>query len=411
MATTEFCLGFRFAGSAHLAGPDGTATWPPEPCRVAAAMLAAASHHGLDPTPLQAIEGSGPEIYCCEDALPAPDYQLSVPGNQTAKHHLALRNRPYLTLPRAPVHVAYRWQVAAELAPALGEIGRRVSHLGAGVSLVTADCLTELPALTLLPDQAGHRSLRCAPSGYIDALLEAYRTGKPAPFMGRDIRYRWADRDLAEISGPWNPESGALRLTEPVDVADAVHFAEAVRCAVMSVLGDVPVEVHGHDGAASVHVAWVPIPHRDVLLGISCWIPRTMTAAQAQRVTAAFARLRQVRFRGRLLNLGLGGQGLLQDRIWSGLAHEWASVTPIALQRHPRRNLTAEQILADGLVADGYPEPQSIRITQWGANARTRHSRAPRVHAVIRWQEPLRGPVLLGAERHFGLGLCRPRWS
>lgn len=265
--TAEFCLGLRFAGSAHLAGPDGRPIWPPEPCRVVAAMLAAASHHRLDPAPLHVLEAVAPEVSYCEDALPAPDYQLSVPGNQTVRHPLALRKRPYMVLPRIEVHAAYTWPVPPDSVVSLSAIGQRVSHLGAGVSLVTADRLIEAPEPILVPDRKGHVSLRCAPRGYIQALLNAFKTGQPAPYQGQEVCYRWGDHASSEKAGPWRSTAGALRLSEPIDAMDGVHLAAAVRAAVMSVLDDIPPEVHGHDPTSTVHVAWVPIPHRD---GMCC---------------------------------------------------------------------------------------------------------------------------------------------
>ncbi|MGO9793018.1 MAG: type I-U CRISPR-associated protein Csb2 [Solirubrobacteraceae bacterium] len=34
--------------------------------------------------------------------------------------------------------------------------------------------------------------------------------------------------------------------------------------------------------------------------------------------------------------------------------------------------------------------------------------RGPRAHLDLWFEEPIRGPVLLGRARHFGLGLCLP---
>lgn len=408
MPKADFSLGFRFAGAAHLAGPEGSPIWPPEPCRVVAAMLATAFHHRLDSRCLETLETLPPDVHYCEDALPSPSYELSVPANHDGKHHSAMRQRPYVCLPRTDIHAAYTWRIPHDQVRPLMDIGIRISHLGAGASLVTAGALTIPPVPTLVPDREGHRSLRCAPAGYVQALIGAFENGNPAPYLGKDIRYRWADQHPQECGGPWSPTSGALRLSQPVDAADGVHFASAIRSAVMSTLGDIPPEVHGHDSASSVHVAWVPIPHRDVLLGIGCWIPKSMAPAHALRVTTAFARLRELRFRGRRLPLDIGGQGLLQDRVWAGYSNTWESATPIALLRHPRRQLSADDVIAEGLIRDGYPEPERIQITQWGVPARTRRCRTPRVHAVITWPHPLRGPVLAGAERHYGLGLCRP---
>ena len=53
-----------------------------------------------------------------------------------------------------------------------------------------------------------------------------------------------------------------------------------------------------------------------------------------------------------------------------------------------------------------YPSKRSPRWTGW----RLPESLASRqlTHAVIRFAEPVQGPLLLGAGRFSGLGLCRP---
>ncbi|MBT9290787.1 type I-G CRISPR-associated protein Csb2 [Prosthecodimorpha staleyi] len=122
-------------------------------------------------------------------------------------------------------------------------------------------------------------------------------------------------------------------------------------------------------------------------------------------------------------------------------ARVFATVTPIVLDRHLKATGAAKHDeIVQGIVAAcrniGLPEPEMIE-TRWGprpAVVPEKHSAVvgapsawpsggapvwtrwrlppslasrPLTHAVLRFAEPIEGPVILGAGRHVGLGLCR----
>ena len=123
----------------------------------------------------------------------------------------------------------------------------------------------------------------------------------------------------------------------------------------------------------------------------------------------------------------------LSPAAYCGAATTWASVTPVVLERHLKRHDDEE---IRGLVAKacenaGLPRPNPDRIrvgkhsavrgvpparplagappwTAW----RVPESLASRslVHVAIDFEGEVSGPVLLGAGRFTGLGLCRPIW-
>jgi CRISPR-associated protein Csb2 len=110
----------------------------------------------------------------------------------------------------------------------------------------------------------------------------------------------------------------------------------------------------------------------------------------------------------------------------------YASVTPIVLDRHLKEKGAAqmEEIahqVAAGCRNIGLPEPEAVIPNKHsaiegapsaypsGSSPAWMQWRLPPVfksrqltHAVIRFPEPLRGPLLLCAGRFVGLGLCRP---
>jgi CRISPR-associated protein Csb2 len=124
----------------------------------------------------------------------------------------------------------------------------------------------------------------------------------------------------------------------------------------------------------------------------------------------------------------------LDPRPYAATARTWATATPIVLDRHLKAKGNAgreEEIRALIQLACrnvGLPEPDRKRIATAkhsalqgappaypsGSNPRWMRWRLPGslasrqlTHAVIQFDEPVRGPVLLGAGRFAGLGLCR----
>jgi CRISPR-associated protein Csb2 len=122
----------------------------------------------------------------------------------------------------------------------------------------------------------------------------------------------------------------------------------------------------------------------------------------------------------------------LEAELYSRPSATFATVTPIALDRHlktrgdERHGEIAAQIATaclnvglpapEQIVADkhsafegtspAYPSGRSLEWLQW----RVPSSLVGRqlTHAVFRFPAPIDGPVLLGAGRYVGLGLCRP---
>jgi CRISPR-associated protein Csb2 len=100
---------------------------------------------------------------------------------------------------------------------------------------------------------------------------------------------------------------------------------------------------------------------------------------------------------------------------WGRTARTWASVTPLVLDRHPKRGQTVECAVADGVERAGYPRPIGVEVGQRSPHRGVPVARAftPRrggqwLHVAIEFPVPVRGPVLIGRDRYFGMGLCRP---
>ena len=114
----------------------------------------------------------------------------------------------------------------------------------------------------------------------------------------------------------------------------------------------------------------------------------------------------------------------LDPDTWTRESRVWASVTPVVLNRHfdgkdkweqaadsvkdmcghiglPR---PSEVLLHPVSLVEGVPHTRDYpKLTHKNGGGRRSHS-----HAVLVFDEPVRGPVLIGAGRFRGYGLCRP---
>lgn len=326
-------------------------------------------------------------------------------------------------------------------------------------------------ATTYSPDDVeGHHMVRWVSKGQVERLGRAFdlhQEVEPRVLPATFVRYRegtsptvekpavgvFAHDDMvvfARVGGP------RLPMTSTVGIAR--QFRRALLAAAET---DVPALLSGHtaDGAAlgEAHLAIVPLPvvgnpHADgAILGLGLVFPRGCSPDDRRRVLAAIGRLEKETpgtddppvihlklGQGNDLELqrvawGEDGRATLQPGWWTRSSRSWASATPVALDRHPgnlqdedpvRRRKAfdeARESIALAIERAGYPEPTEIDVVRscvlpGSAKPRTfpRYpvdtARPQRVlvHTRIVFPKAVRGPILLGAGRFFGLGLHLP---
>ena len=220
----------------------------------------------------------------------------------------------------------------------------------------------------------------------------------------------------------------------------------------------IPEVVSGHaPGGAPTrlpHLAVAPMaftgfPHADGrVLGFTLIPPRGMTLGRIKGFRAAFENVASYRLDEERRILTLQGPPLnrllhltpapddgarkrsLSSEPYLRPSRIWASATPIVLERHLKRKDDAEirELVVSACENAGLPRPDPNRVragkhsaiegvppsrplvgepswTRW----KTPKSLTSRqlVHAVIDFEREVSGPVLLGAGRFTGLGLCR----
>jgi CRISPR-associated protein Csb2 len=381
------------------------------------------------------------------------------------------RGFPATVLPLERTHLVLEWAEAppAEVAAPLATIAAATSYVGHSAALTRCQFVAdgesphELgPITTTAAPQTGR--LKC--------LSNLFQLRRAEEEVGRnpDTRFRPSGAPLGlELAPPvaepprsvfaadWTvlaPEGRAP------DLRAAAALASALRAALIAAWADhVPAWLHGHDEnggpAIKAHLATVPLAnvgfeHSDGdLKGLALVPPREVAQRWAEGGPSGFAE--RAHFAcvvaqalgnehepwrgggtGWAVQSASGLQSLQPER-WCGVAARWATATPIALDRHLKNGLpperdedTAEQILR-ACERIGLPRPVAVRPAKHSAvrgapparpaGGNPRHVAWKRpdklgaralVHAVIEFAQPVRGPVILGAGRFRGLGMCLP---
>jgi CRISPR-associated protein Csb2 len=275
---------------------------------------------------------------------------------------------------------------------------------------------------------------------------------------------------LTQVSGPTLPLVASLSV------------AQAMRNVILSRGPQPPPDwASGHTRGGQPlqnddgHLAIVPLPavghaHADGhLLGVGLVFPRSVAYPERGRVLGPVLLRQDGQPESVELKLGSLGVWTVRKRDWQDNrrtlstptwtafddrrqgAEDWASVTPVVLDRFPKANrlhpderpdweAEVETIIRAACTRIGLPEPILVDFgtTCWHLGSSralgkrrplrghpgfahaalgdgfppfpSRGTNAPRpqVHVWLRFPRPVIGPILLGAGRYFGYGLCKP---
>lgn len=252
----------------------------------------------------------------------------------------------------------------------------------------------------------------------------------------------------------FSPHLVALRLVpiagpyRQLDLACTLTIAGRWREALLSQSNDLSDAVrsvlsgHEADGVPleDPHLALAPLSfvghaHADGhLLGVGAFLPRDLSRDDRRDVLRALGRVRELKL-GRLGVWGLETvtearpPWNLRARAWTAHpdgALEWSTVTPVAFDRHPKvKGKAAYRAAVVAMIEHccariGLPRPRQVVVTPVSVHPgvppahafprlhRKDGSQRRHTHAILVFDEPVPGPMLLGAGRYRGYGLCRP---
>jgi CRISPR-associated protein Csb2 len=223
-----------------------------------------------------------------------------------------------------------------------------------------------------------------------------------------------------------------------MEIETTLKLTDALRAAVLALAGveggPVSEVLSGH--GAHPHAAYVALPFASEnqkyadghILGLAVVLPRQLThdtRRQALRALAKLSHLNVLRV-GRLDLERVTAQSPspafnLRPQAWTDPATVWTSATPVLLDRFPKKHRhRAEDTITRSCRDVGLPEPTDVCVSRYaslfgvepsGRFLKVRRDGDPprlSTHVTLTFDHPVRGPVLLGAGRYFGLGLMRP---
>ena len=373
------------------------------------------------------------------------------------------RRFPSVT-PERP-RVTYLWgsRPSEDISEALDCMLERISRIGHSSSLVACRLNPEPPEPDLVPGVGG-RAMRTMQKGQLAALEREFASHggvrpRHLPFSStlyQPPRKRGQERLVPETAGEmvaFEFEGGPKPPIQAVSELTRAFRAALIRYAA----GPMPEGASGHrpDGTPSKesHVGfyglpWVASPYASGrLMGMALGFPHDLDPESRKALLVAVINWEQQEG-GKALRLGVsGGRDFGMKRVkgpshaialrsdfWSRPSQRWASVTPIALPRHPGRFgppassderarawERAEQLVRQSCSDVGLPDPSelTLSVTPFVAGSAPSHRYPPfrqgkagirrsLVHAALLFDQPVEGPLLIGAGRYMGMGLMKP---
>lgn len=372
-----------------------------------------------------------------------------------------------VALPETPTF-AFLWPMAdpSPHRAALERLCARVTRLGHSSSLVRCALVDGDLTPTLVPSDEGDVVLRVIGPNQLNRLDQAFEHHQGMQMRvlpARPQRYRSALKVTAATPPAESVFSADWVVFERVGgsrplASRTTDLARALRGALIELQGNraLPETLSGHAESGPTeqpHVAFVPLPfvgheHADgALMGCALVLPRVLPERDREVLLRLVAKWEKERSdeRGNLTLAGgtlppihvrrveVSAKAALDPTRWCRPSTRFISATPIALDKHPgnlRNNqggtafkaaTKAAESISDACLRVVGVRPSSVEVSlapllpgaqhvrdflPWPGRP-GRHPRV-RIHADIRFEAPVRGPLLLGAGRYFGLGICLP---
>lgn len=408
----------------HYGAAEVSATslpeWPPHPDRLFQAFVDAAG--GSQQDSLQWLESQPAPGIDFPDAVPLEWHRgkAYVPVNYPGADLPDTREKQArvfpITIPAGSVR--YIWpDPPADHFSALHQLAARISHVGRSDSLVMVSVQEGACSARAVPSARGTMPLRAPYPGRLHDLEEAFVRGRGSP-TAPHVPYALAD-DMESAPSPW-AELLSVRLSRPLSLSRVVDVTNALRRAVLSHLGDgAPLLAHGH--GEQPHIAWLGLPNLseyrpDELLGLAMAIPVGANSLERAQCLRALLQVDHIMFGAQRIGIERPNKAMsTYAGTWRRPSSRWQSISPVVLDRFPKKKVTVEDIVAQSVVRSGYPQPVAVRVSQDSGgkapDARCFRLRRPGrlyAHVDIEFERPVTGPVLVGAERYFGLGLFLP---
>lgn len=446
-------------------GHQAQGEWPPSPARLFAAFVAAdgtgAACRVTDGSELEWLEGlQPPSIHADPQPIHTPllpRYVVEHGKSGTKSQHQEYPARKGTRVwpgvrvcPHTPM-IHYIWDTPlppADIFAALQRRAARIGYLGtadspARVQILSGDCLPTLPEsrkFATHPD--GQTWVNVPQTGdlaiwdrmheqWIERGASLSRTQLHA--LKHQTRYRnpATEKPLADHGQvvAWlrvEPAVSGRRVSDMTEL-----FKKALLAKYQFTYGEPPPALHGHGVNGKGHdnlARYLALPDvgfewsKGLIHGLALWMSPGSALLDRRQARDAALSIRYLTGRGIHVSVVCQDSeshpwAIHPDR-WGRESRTWATAVPVIHERWRRQGL----LLADLTVwcaHAGLPEPVDFRSTRTplvpgGIDLapsevhRAGRSVRPYSHMEIRFEEPIPGPVVIGAGRQRGFGLCIP---
>jgi CRISPR-associated protein Csb2 len=382
-------------------------------------------------------------------------------------HERGRQARTYpVVIPESPT-IRFVWEddLSEDETRSIDAVCSRLARLGHSSSMVSARVIdrgAQIVEPTFVPGEGrGSQPIRVAADGMLDRLeydFLRHQGCEPRVTASKSALYRpatnRAEQPSSNLSGelialpwpdlrsrPYSPRT--LSLTRALRGA-LMHYSDQPPPPVLSghQPGRLPTAPSTSPHAAFLALPAVGYPNSDGrIMGLGILLPQTVDPNELAGVYRALSAWLED---GGRLNPTDGrtpanfasenselSVALRRDR-WAGRRgghRRWVSVTPVALDRYPgdpRRQgddamNEAARIIATSCAHVGLPPPISVETTFQplisgsrsvrsfpGMSTGSNGAKRAAVHATIEFDQPISGPLVLGAGRYLGYGLFAP---
>ena len=443
-------------GSANTGGLTG-GEWPPAPARLFAAMVAADGTGDrcrvTDGSELEWFERLPPPVIHA-DSTPChqplrPRYVVRHEGSASKSSHpqylgrIPVEVRPGVRVaPRTP-HIIYVWDVEprGDMLEALRRRAARVGYLGAADSPVRLRVGTTPPEMEdgidpFVPNPAGDVAISVPAPGHLrvlDTLFAAWSEHGAniarAQFssLRHQVTYRAPglapDEDVGTVVA-WLRLEHAVSGRRVSAVTDL--FKKAVLSRHQTMHGEPPPVLHGHgyEGRGFDLARYLALPDvgfprsRGRIHGLALWLPPDSTPDLRSRVADVAHSVRRLTGAGVNVEvspwIGETRPVASNPARWTRKSRCWVTAFPALHERRVELDL---QEVARWCKHAGLPKPVAFRsarrpLVRGAVDLapvevnRPGRPGLPYSHIRIWFKEPVTGPVVIGAGRQRGLGLC-----
>lgn len=333
---------------------------------------------------------------------------------------------------------------------AIERLASRVTNVGNAISFVQAWINDKSVQATWKPTETmpADVQLRTTTKGRLDVLIADYRHGRrpnPSNWTG----YQKVCREhQTRHNSVFDSNIRILALDVRLPLRMTLGLVAALRSLIISESGESQPEWltgHGPSGepAKSTHMALFPLPFVDQyvkhadghIMGVGISLPRGVDYSEVGRYLGSVfydsygQAIRRKLYDGKWFECGIKldtrehPPSTLNANRWTSSSKCWSTVTPISMGRHfdgPDRRAKTIEHLTQACMDIGLPAPSNVKIqshsplygvlpsADYPPLRRKNGHRMRHTHATFIFEDPVSGPVLVGAGRFRGYGLCKP---